>query len=123
MQGLNGSTTEKVISSQLKSILKRPKTLDDLGIPAALVTDLIYRLLFSEGDVSVARCAQVLKINAQLLSKVLSDMKQEHHIEIAKAGSLGALSYVYRLTETGVERARGRRLRSQAVRCRWYCHQ
>lgn len=78
----------------------------ELGIPSVIVTDLIYRLLFSEGEVTVARFVEVIKIHAQLLDEFLTRMKQEHLVEIARTGSLGRLSYAYRLTDEGGTGAR-----------------
>jgi predicted ATPase with chaperone activity len=79
---------------------------DDTGIPTAIISDLIFRVLFTEGDVSVARFIEVIRIHSQILDEMLAWMQQEHLVEIAKTGTLGRLSYVYRLTEEGTKRAR-----------------
>ncbi|MCA9938398.1 MAG: ATP-binding protein [Anaerolineales bacterium] len=97
----------------LKQVIGRPASMAELGIPSVIVTDLIYRLLFSEGEVTVARFVEVIKIHAQLLDEFLTRMKQEHLVEIARTGSLGRLSYAYRLTDEGGERARDAIARSQ----------
>jgi predicted ATPase with chaperone activity len=97
----------------LKKLLQQPREVEDLGIPQAILLDLIYRLLFSEGDVSVGRFVEVLKVHASILDKVLAHMKLEHLVEVAKAGGLGRLSYTYRLTDQGTERARDSMDRSQ----------
>ena len=86
---------------------------EDLDIPVSLVVDLIYRLLFSEGDVSVSRFSEIIRVHAQLLDEVMARLKQEHMVEISKAGALGRFSYTYRLTEEGTKRAREAMERSQ----------
>jgi predicted ATPase with chaperone activity len=86
---------------------------DDLGVPSAIITDLIFRLLFNEGDVSVARFTEVLRLHAQLLDDVLARLQQEHLIEVSKTGRIGRLSYTYTLTDAGTKRARDALERSQ----------
>ncbi len=81
----------------------------------SLVVDLIYRLLFSEGDVSMGRFTEIIKIHAQLLDEIMARLKQEHMVEISKAGALGRFSYTYRLTEEGTKRARESMERSQYI--------
>lgn len=93
-------------SAELNKILATAMDPDDTGIPTAIISDLIFRVLFTEGDVSVARFIEVIRIHSQILDEMLAWMQQEHLVEIAKTGTLGRLSYVYRLTEEGTKRAR-----------------
>ncbi|MCZ7544854.1 MAG: ATP-binding protein [Anaerolineae bacterium] len=89
--------------SEVLAIIKEP---DDLDIPVGIVNDIILRLMFQEGRVSLSRFSEVIRLHGQLLDKLLEIMQREHHIEIVKAGSLGRLSYVYTLTDSGTARAR-----------------
>ncbi len=41
----------------LKVLLKAPETLDELDVPPAVVLDIIFRVLFHEGQVNVRRLA------------------------------------------------------------------
>lgn len=91
---------------ELIALLSPARELDELGIPSNIVIELIYRQLFSEGEVSIGRFNEVLRIHAQVLDKILARMKQEHMVEISNTGSLGRFSYTYRLTEEGTKRAR-----------------
>jgi predicted ATPase with chaperone activity len=75
----------------------------------------MMRLLFNEGDVSLRRFMDVLKIGAKILDTTLLRMQQEHLVEISKAGNIGRASYVYSLTEAGTARARDALERSQYV--------
>ncbi len=90
-------------------------SLDELAIPSALVTDLIFRILFSEGDVSFPRLVDILKISQPIVDEVLQWMQGEHLVEVAKAGQLGRYSYTYRLTDAGEERARSAFERTQYI--------
>src|SRR5215831_262046 len=97
----------------MQDLLREPTTLDELGVPPAIVNDLMLRLLFSEGDVSLRRFTDVLRVSAKLLDDILMHMQQEHIVDIAKAGTVGRSSYIYRLTDAGVGRARDALERSQ----------
>jgi predicted ATPase with chaperone activity len=90
----------------IHDILIEPQTIDELGVPAGLVFDLMLRLMFSEGEVSLRRFMDVMRISGKLLDNILLKMQQDHFVEISKAGQIGRASYVYRLTEEGHTRAR-----------------
>ena len=91
----------------LKQLLKEPGTIDELNIPQSIVIDLVLRLLFNEGNVSLGRFAEVLKISTRIIDDLLLWLQKEHLIEVSKAsGELGRLAYVYTLTEAGQQRAR-----------------
>jgi predicted ATPase with chaperone activity len=98
-----------------REFLREPQSIEELGVPPSIVTDLMMRLLFNEGDVSLRRFMDVLKIGAKILDTTLLRMQQEHLVEISKAGNIGRASYVYSLTEAGTARARDALERSQYV--------
>ncbi|MDI6694438.1 MAG: AAA family ATPase [Anaerolineales bacterium] len=100
----------------LKQLLAEPRTLDDLHVPQNLVIDLIFRLLYNEGNVALARFTEVLKIAKGIIDDILLWMQKEHLVEVSKASAeLGRLSNVYTLTSMGEERARSALERSQYV--------
>ncbi len=102
--------------SNLRELLSEPTTIEELNIPQSLVLDIIFRLLFNEGNVALSRFVEVLKISNRILDDILSWMQKEHLVEVAKAiGELGRLGYVYTLTESGVERAKAAFDRSQYI--------
>jgi predicted ATPase with chaperone activity len=92
--------------TQLRELLRQPNTLEELNIPQSIVLDLILRLLFAEGDVTLRRFQDVLRLSGQLIDNIMLQMQKEHIVEIAKAGNIGRASYTYRLTEEGFSRAR-----------------
>ena len=102
-------------SPELKRLITAKKSLAELGIPSAIVTDLIFKILFSEGDVSLGRFVELTKIPQSICDEVLGWMKTEHLVEVPRAGAFGSLSYIYRLTDTGRERARAALERSQYI--------
>jgi predicted ATPase with chaperone activity len=99
----------------LKDVLAEPQSIDDLQIPQNIMIDIILRLLYNEGNVAFRRIIQVVKIPAAV-SKLLDWMRQEHLIEISPASfSQGPLSYIYKLTNAGEDRAKDALERSQYV--------
>ncbi len=102
-------------SAELNDILAPVARLDELDVPTGLIQDIIFRLLFNEGAVSISHFAETLGLPARVLDELLSRMKQEHLVEIVKAGTLGSLSFTYGLTEAGTKRARDAFERSQYV--------
>lgn len=100
----------------LKQILAEPQNLDDLHIPSSLVIDLIFRLLYNEGNVALSRFTEVLKISKTIIDDILLWMQKEHLVEVSKASvELGRLSNVYALTDAGKKRARDAMERSEYV--------
>lgn len=99
----------------LKDVLAAGQTVEDLGISAGLVTDLLLRLIYNEGHVSLGRAVEVTRIHARALDSILEQMQYEHIVEVASAGAVGRMSYVYTLTDVGRERAREAFERSQYV--------
>ena len=100
----------------LKQLLAEPRSIDDLHIPQSLVIDLIFRLLYNEGNVALVRFTEVLKIPKVIIDEILLWMQKEHLVEVSKASvELGRLGNVYALTEAGEMRARASMDRSQYV--------
>lgn len=102
-------------TAKLKKLVEPVLKIEDLGVPVSIIEDLIFRLLFNEGDVSISRFSQILGIHSRIIDEMLSRMKQEHLVEVTKAGSLGSLSFTYGLTEKGGKRARDSFERSQYI--------
>lgn len=102
--------------ASLKEILAEPKTLEDLQIPESIVIDLILRLLFNEGNVSLSRFVEVIRISNGITDKILLWLQKEHLVDVSKTtGEMGRLGYVYTLTDAGEKRARDSMDRSQYV--------
>jgi predicted ATPase with chaperone activity len=94
-------------TATLKQFLAEPQNIDDLQIPSSLVIDLIFRILFNEGTVSVSRFIEMLKISSRIIDDTMLWLQREHLVEVSKADSgLGRLGYIYSLTDAGKVRAR-----------------
>jgi predicted ATPase with chaperone activity len=101
-------------SDQLRKLLMQATTVSQLGLPPSLAVDLVYRILFTEGDASVGRLAEVTHLFPQVIDEIMADMQHDHMVEVVKAGAL-RVSYTYRLTDEGANRARDALERTQYV--------
>ena len=100
----------------MDEILRPPGSLEELDVNQSMVSDIILRLAYNEGEVSATRAEEVVKLPYRLLDDLLAWLQQEHLMEVAKAvGSLGRRGYVYSLTEGGRARAREAFERTQYV--------
>ncbi len=105
-----------MLSTVLNALLAPPTSLAELDVPQGLLTDLVFRLVFTEGDTTVTRMEEVLHIPFKVLDEVLLQLQTEHLLEVPGATSrMGRRAYVYRLTEEGKARARDALERTQYV--------
>jgi predicted ATPase with chaperone activity len=102
-------------TSTMAELLSPPADLDSLDIPIGVVSDLVLRILFNEGQASVRRLSDVVRLTPQLLTEVLDQMRNEKLVEVASAGNMGSMSYIYALTDAGNKRSRDALERSQYV--------
>jgi len=104
-----------MLSAEMQKLMERVMDVEELGVPIGMIQDIIFRLVFNEGEASVAQIAIKLDLHASVVDELMSRMKQEHLVEIKKAGGIGSLSFIYNLTEAGTKRARDAFDRSQYV--------
>lgn len=97
----------------LPDVIAPAQTAEELGIPSALIHDLLLRLLYNEGTASLARAVEIIRVHARVLDTFLESMQRDHLVEVASAGQVGRMSYVYALGDAGRERARESFERSQ----------
>ncbi|NDJ52335.1 MAG: AAA family ATPase [Chloroflexi bacterium] len=86
-------------------LISEPASIHELDIPLSLVTDLVLRVLSQEGEASIRQISNIIKIGPQLLDDFLSQMQNEYMVEVASAGTMGRMSYNYKLTDNGRERS------------------
>ncbi len=90
----------------LTDVIAAAETVEELDIPVVIVSDLLLRLLYNEGQVSLSRATEVIRVHGHVLDSLLQQMQYEHIVEVASAGVVGRMSYVYSLTDEGRARAR-----------------
>jgi predicted ATPase with chaperone activity len=99
----------------LRELVAAAKTPDDLGIPIAIVQDLILKILFNEGEASLRRLGTVIKVLPTVIDQLVEFMQQEHLVEVARAGGAGRFSYMFSLTDAGERRAKDAFDRTQYI--------
>lgn len=103
--GFDASSIQRF--SGMPELLVPATSLDDLDLKQNMVADILLRLTYNEGEVSVSRAEEIMKLPYRVLDELLQWLQQEHLVEVSKAvGSLGRRGYVYNLTDTGRNRAK-----------------
>src|SRR5512143_47871 len=101
-------------SDDLKKILAQATTIAQLGVSPSLAVDLIFRILFTEGDVNVSRIVEITRLYPQIVDDLMADLQHDHLVEVVRAGAM-RVSYTYRLTDEGAARARDAMERTQYI--------
>ena len=86
------------IATQPAYCPRTPETLDDLGIPPSLVTDLVLRRVYVTGTNSLHSLSQTLKLSPIVLENVFRDLRQQQLVEVK--GMIGN-DYQFSLTVAG----------------------
>ena len=54
-----------------RQLLSAPDAPDELDIPITVVSDIILRVLFNEGDVNLRRLAEIIRLELKVLDQML----------------------------------------------------
>ncbi|MFQ5557153.1 MAG: AAA family ATPase [Acidimicrobiales bacterium] len=85
--------------------LRAPRCADELGIPPALVTDLVLRRCQLEGKVTVSALATALALHPVLVDDLVRELREKKELEVL--GMVGR-DYLLALTELGQRHASDR---------------
>lgn len=83
-----------------------PETLEETGLDAAFVSDLLLKVLYRGGAQSGRGLADRIRLRFGLLDEQLLDLQQRHLIEVRRTEGHGRQGYVFDLTTEGRSRAR-----------------
>lgn len=97
------------------NLMRAIQDVENLDIPVSIVIEIILKILFNEGEVSLKRFAEITRMELQLLDQIMIKLQHEKIVEVAHAGQLGRYTYVYVLSDLGSERARDAMERSQYI--------
>ena len=81
---------------------RAPRSVDDLGVPDALIQDLALRRALFEGRTSTYQLAENLCLSPQLMNKVVEEMRDLRYLEVI---GLDGMNYILELSETGRQAA------------------
>jgi hypothetical protein len=85
--------------------LRAPRSLEELGIPTALVQDLVLRRALFEGRTSTLRLANALSLSTSVMAKVVEELRELRHLEVL---GLDGYDYILELTMQGRDTANER---------------
>ena len=78
-------------------------TLEDTGLSAGFVQNLVLKLLYQRGQLTGHLMAETINLPFQrIVSPALDFLKREQMCEVKGAGSLGPASYEYVITTNGM---------------------
>jgi hypothetical protein len=83
-----------------------PETLDESGIPAAMLETLIVKLLYSRGEMLGRDLSEAMGLKFSLIEDFLELLKRQYHIQAKSSMGMGNSTTLFALTETGREMAR-----------------
>ena len=78
-----------------------PESLDELGIPPAIIEQLILKYLYFRGEVMGREIGALLGLTFSLIDELLETMKRQHYVGVKKSLGMGNMSAVFALTESG----------------------
>ena len=82
-----------------------PRRVEDLGIPAALVHDLVLRQALVEGRTSTVRLSEKLALSPVLMNTVVEELRELRYLEVQ---GLEGRDYLLTTTQAGKEQATDR---------------
>jgi hypothetical protein len=82
-----------------------PQTLQDTGLTASFVGDLLLKVLHVRGSSTGADLAAVVRLPFIVLEDVLLALVQRHLVEVRSGGAVSRANYVFDVTAAGEQRA------------------
>jgi hypothetical protein len=83
-----------------------PETIEDTGLAASMIEQLILKLLYSRGEMLGRDVSQALGLKFSLVEGFFELLKHQHSIQVKKSLGMGTSTSVFALTETGRSHAR-----------------
>ena len=82
-----------------------PHTLEETGLSFDLIEQLVLKMLHFSGEMSGAVLGRRLGLTYSAFAPVLEHLKLQYLVEVMGGGLVAGPAYVYRITESGRERA------------------
>ncbi len=86
--------------------LPEPESLQQAGLPEALVEQLIVKILYFRGELYGQDLSRAIGLKFSVIQDILEDLKLEHLVVIKRSLGMGSVAAVFALTESGRLRAR-----------------
>lgn len=78
-----------------------PETLEEAGVPPALLEQLILKYLYFRGELVGRDLASLIGFSFSLIDETLETFKRQHFVGVKKSLGIGNMSAVFTLTEAG----------------------
>jgi hypothetical protein len=89
-----------------------PRTIEDTGLEFLFLIELVCKVLFVRGEISLAELASHVKLPATVVEKLIAFMRAEHLCEVTRRGASDGDAH-FQPTDAGRHRAQGFLARSQ----------
>jgi hypothetical protein len=83
-----------------------PETLEDTGIPPAVIEQLIFKLLYFRGEMLGRDLSTAMGLKFSLIEDLIETQKRQHAIQVKRSLGMGNSSAVFSLSEVGRTMAR-----------------
>jgi len=83
-----------------------PETIEETGLPASMIEQLILKLLYARGEMLGRDVSQALGLKFSLVEGIFEMLKHQHSIQVKKSLGMGTSTSVFALTDTGRNLAR-----------------
>ncbi len=78
-----------------------PDSIQEMGIPPAIVEHLILKYLYFRGELIGREIALQLGVQFSVIDELLETLKRQHYVGVKKSLGMGNASAVFMLTESG----------------------
>jgi len=89
----------------LPSLPPAPMSMEETGLSLDMLIQLALKTLHFAGELTGAELGKRLGVNFSVVAPALEALKTQRQIQIAGGTMVGRSSYVYRITDSGRERA------------------
>lgn len=78
-----------------------PQSIQETGLEVQQLTDLVLKHILSIGEFSLTDVAERVKLSLSVAEKVLDLLRREKHVEVLGGGGYAAITYTFKISETG----------------------
>ncbi len=103
---ISGDTTAEVEDEDAESSIlpRQPRTLLDLGLSKAFLTDLVLKIIHYSGTPSMVQLTRRLGLGPSIVQALVAALQEEHLLEVLSQSDLYTGNYRYRLSARGQQR-------------------
>src|ERR1022692_3927303 len=75
-----------------------PESLEELGIPPAIIEQLVLKFLYFRGELLGRDIGGLLGLSFSLIEDIMEALKRQHYVGVKKSLGMGNMSGVFALT-------------------------